>query len=163
MNSRSTDLFLTSIALFVLITVASSPAHAVWAKFVHVTPMSPEPPKVDVSVSQSDGDEVSIELVFPEHYGGKKAWLITSKATFFVNEQERFRYTLSGDNAQDTALQNVDEVVRLNPTSGGEKFVVFNLTLDMATARRSIVYYGHTRTVFDGGYFYSVDLQSFLN
>lgn len=141
-------------------------AQAVWSEFAHVTPDTQEKYKLDVSITPIVGSEnrflIRLEAVGYDH---KLAWLIVSSETLSVKDQELRDYIWSAAKPEKEILIKT----KLMPTGvggfpssdqGEKRF--YEVELDSQFISRAYIYIDFPSQVFDGGYYYSVDLGSFL-
>jgi hypothetical protein len=139
--------------------------HAGWSAFAHVTPDSEKKFNIEVSLipmgGQKDNFLVRVKAVGYDH---KLAWLIiTSDKLSEKGQQLRSYIWESAKPEKDIILKK-----KLMPTGVGgfrtnsndPKY--YEVELDSDLIKHSYIYIDFPSMVFDGGYYYSIDLGEYL-
>lgn len=141
-------------------------AFAVWSAFAHVTPDTREEYDMPVCVASMPNAPDLVRIRFPladdRH---KNAWLIITK-TYLPAEQQEFRRYLWAD-SHIPELELVSEVSNLRSTIGRDAGIDEPELAEIQIARelmsRAYVYIDFPHATFDGGYYYSIDLSTFVD
>ncbi len=153
-----------NIVCTLVILMLTSQAQADWSGFAHVTPSSEAELKLKVSMTPVENQpgkySVKLEAV---GYNHKLAWLIIAKNALSPDGQQLRDYIWSGAKTE----QDILVKVKLMPTGIGgfaqkeetEKFYVIELSSNLI--ERSYIYIDFPSPVFDGGYYYSIDIGAY--
>lgn len=153
---------LFSLALFSFL-LASSPAFAVFSEFVSVSPANDTKHQNMKPVIKAEGSLVTIQL--PYRDGPLKYWLVVSDKPL-TKDKQNFRKIILGlpDTRADIVL-----IAPLAPSldrrfSREEKDTKpeIRLNLSRELAQRAYIYHDFTGLVLDGGYYYTVDIPSYM-
>ena len=151
------------IALFLLL--AADPVRASWSDFAHVTPETQDKYKIDVNFSPVANREniyrVNFNAVGSKH---KQAWLIIAAAPLSREEQKLRGYIWrSRPPKTEIFLKTLIKPVESKPTSSEEKpSPNYEVELSSEMIKRSYIYIDFPFMVADGGYYYSIDLGTYL-
>lgn len=137
---------------------------ASWSAFAQVTPETENRYDIDVSVTPVEGSESRYFVTIDDISFAQHAWLIvTSKEQ--PDEQQELRYHIW---ASDLSVENIIILARLNPNgeevSGGtaDGRNSYEIVMDSELLKHAYIYIDYPTTIFDGGYYYSVDLNAFI-
>jgi len=152
------------LGLFILFFTAQ--AHASWSAFAYITPETQEKYKLEVSISPIDGVRKKFLIRFNAvGYDSKLAWLIVTEEPLSEKGQELRDYIWSGVKTESEILIKS----KMMPTGIGgfsskdkKKERFYEIELDSELIKRAYIYIDFPSMVFDGGYYYSVDLGAFL-
>jgi hypothetical protein len=154
------------ILLVFFLTLANS-SFASWSQYAYVTPETEFKYKLNVHVEPANSKRtaylIRLEAVaFPS----KQAWLIVTPKPLSSSEQnQRSRFW-----ADKLNTENVESIVPLRPTGipifpqsnekKSEKF--YDVVIPADEIDRTYIYIDFPALVYDGGYFYSIDLSTYL-
>ncbi len=139
-------LFLIAFALIAL------EANAVFSGFAYVTPETEADYPIEVCVDQSGTGPIEVSVQF-EH-GSKRGWLITTHHYLDRHSQE-FRQILWDDSATDSPIESISRLQYDGETE------ITRVSVPRELFARSYLYFDFPRPVYDGGWYYSVDLSTF--
>ena len=144
-----------------LLLLAAQGALAVFSEFVHITPERRDDYGLEVCVSSDakDINSVLIRVRIPKD-GHKVAWLITS-TSHLDPEEQKFLNNIWKD-PEGKSPSSDSPIVKLSlieHTDGDPENV--QIERPRGEMSNSYVYVDFPNVVFDGGYFYSVDLDAF--
>jgi hypothetical protein len=162
-----------NIALCALLMLLSTalPAFARFSQFVCISPDTPDPQsKIQPVITFTSPERVTIQVPLIE--GTRQYWLIVCKESLNAEEQN-FRsivQTLKGSarppqkKREDVVLIAPLTAARGETSEAAEKTNSTSVTIQMSLelAERSYIYVDYPHVVMDGGYFWSVDIPSFV-
>jgi hypothetical protein len=157
----SRSLFSLALSSFLL---AASPAFAVFSEFVSVSPANDTKHQNMKPVIKAEGSLVTIQLPYKD--GPLKYWLVVSDKPLTKDKQD-FRKTILGlpDTRTDIVL-----IAPLAPSFDGQylrevkdRKLEIRLNLSRELAQRAYIYHDFPGFVLaDGGYYYTVDIPSYM-
>ena len=149
-------------------------ATASWSKFAHVTSENEDTYKFNISVQRQSSNPEIYDIKFrsdffdPNRSLGKCAWLIISKRELTPEEQIRRFDIWKPDSVNEDLLvvakllpkfdMVLDEEDNRYKTAQRD----FELTLHESMINHAYIYIDFPRSVFDGGYYYSIDLATYI-
>jgi len=141
---------------FLVVVLLFIPLHALgsWSGFAHVTPTTESKYGLTVELKEVAKNlfRVKLEAV---GYDSKRAWLITSPRSLSSKEQ-MLRFEI-WDRKKSPLLKRL-----LKPKIVKNKYF-YDIRLYRDTLSSSYIYIDFPRPVRDGGYYYSIDLPSYLS
>lgn len=144
-----------------LLLCAAQGALAVFSEFVHITPETRDDYGLEVCVSSDakDINGVLIRVRIPRD-GHKVAWLITS-TSHLDPEKQKFRNHIwkDPDGNSPSSDSPIVKISLLGHSDSDPENV--HIEIPRSEMSNSYVYVDFPYAVFDGGYFYSVDLDAF--
>ena len=149
-------------------------ATASWSKFAHVTSENKDTYKLNISAQRQSSNPEIYDIKFRSDFFdlnrplGKCAWLIISKRKLTPDEQIRRFDIWKPDRVNEDLLVVAklqpkfdmvldEEEKRYKPIQRD-----FELTLHENMIQHAYIYIDFPRSVFDGGYYYSIDLATFI-
>ena len=143
-----------TVLLATLLLIAHG-ALADWAKFVHVTPDTRAEYRIEVCVSTSESKLNTVMVVVPlGELSEQDAWLITT-GSYVGPKYQEFREFLWSDRRDDSPITSITKLEYLH-----KSFVLVEISEVKMSG--SYIYVDYPTPVFDGGYYYSVDLGTFI-
>jgi hypothetical protein len=136
------------------LTVASPDAGASWSEFADVNSLNESKYGIKVEVAARKNQQHIYRIKAPVVGGHKRCWLIVCKKKLGAKQQNFRDYIWTGESKQSDVLLKA----QLTPEKGTD--VQFSLHKDLVS--RSYVYIDFPRLVLDGGYYYAIDLASYL-
>lgn len=143
-----------------ILLLASSQVWASWSDFAHVTPETQQKYKLDVEISplanRKNIFQVKFNSVGSKH---KQAWLIVAAISLSKEEQKLRDYVW-----QSTPLiSEISLKALLKPVSDKNSISsYYEVELTVELLKRAYIYIDFPFMVADGGYYYSIDLATFL-
>lgn len=151
------------LSLFLL--TLSSNSYSSWSEFAHVTPETEGKYKLDISVEKSSSGEVFKVTVPAVSYDSKNAWLIITDKPL-TSEQQKLRQTIWGMSKKPVSFivksQLKVQTVNSHKKRGKEEKYYY-LELSKKIMETAYIYIDFGSLVMDGGYYYSVDLTTYIN
>ncbi len=149
--------------LLVLLLLLSNQGLAAWSRFAIVTPenQSKYHVKVEASLSKQNGS-CTVKLNTLE-YPSKHAWLILTSKKLSNQEQALRGYIWGEDKAPSSLILKA----KLNPagreliTSENNDEAYYKLTISKEVFPNAYIYIDFPAVVFDGGYYYSINLGAY--
>jgi hypothetical protein len=153
------------------LTVASPDAGASWSEFADVNSLNESKYGIKVEVAARKNQQHIYRIKAPMVGGHKRCWLIVCKKKLAPKQQNFRNYIWTGESKKSDVLLKA----QLTPEKGTdvqfslhkdlfappkESYIEFTLHKDLVS--RSYVYIDFPRLVFDGGYYYAIDLASYL-
>ena len=142
---------------FLIIAVLfSSVAFGAWAGFAHVTPDTREKYGMPVCVSSIPGQPGLARVVFPLNKDSwVHAWLIITEQ-YFPPRKQNFREYIWSRSKDESRIQLRAKLHRMDDRDFAE------VVISRATMSRAYIYIDYPREVYDGGWYYSIDLSTFV-
>ncbi len=141
-------------ALLLAVMLFSAATIAVFSAFAHITPDTQKQFGFEVCVEQgildTDPVEVSVRAEGPLTGG----WLITT-SEYVGPEDQEFRQYIWYDTVSESPIESIENL-RYDEENG-----VSRASVPREVFLRSYLYYDFSEPVFDGGYYYSIDLSTF--
>lgn len=140
-------------------------AHAAWSAFAHVTPETEKKYELAVYLTpiQSEKDSFRIKVT-AVGYDHKQAWLIIASEKLTGEEQELRAYIWESIRPQKRILVKA----KLSPrgtsesSSRRDESRYYEVELSSEMLERAYIYIDFPSMVLDGGYYYSIDLPTYL-
>ena len=139
--------------------------YATFSQFVHITPLTEKKYAIEVKVTRIENQEnkykIRVPLLSDDH---KHVWLITCKNAI-APEQQDFRnyiWSLQEENRNIVLKTHLmpEESLYAPPDLKKSKYI--ELILDKNILMRSYIYIDFPPVVSDGGFYYSIDLSTYL-
>lgn len=140
--------FLILSILFLQVNIA----HAVFSAFVIITPDNEKEHGFHVKISPFGERDGKYILTVPAVDGGNNAYLMISRSRLEGKWQNIRNYMLSRGEEGDPGI-----ITMLKVDPGDE------ILLDKYVIHRSYIYIDPPHGMFDDGFYYSIDLSSYLN
>lgn len=149
----------------VIMLLLTNSVFAAFSAFVIITPENEanHPFLIQAQPMENQPNHTRIRVIGPVA-GHKKVWLIVCKQSLLPTSQN-FRTTIwEGRN-------NEDEIVNINqlnpgvitlPETGSQEYAYVEVILSSDEMQSSYLYIDYPHQVFDGGYYYSIDLAYYL-
>ena len=145
---------------FLLVTSAAS---AIFSQFVSVSPNNENKYQEVRPAVTRNGDVVTVSI--PYRDGPKKYWLIISAKPLRNGEQEFRDFIWKGTSARTDIVLFASLAPSLQRTLSGDtrdERSEIRLVLPYKLAQRAYIYHDFPVAVFDGGFYYTVDIPSYL-
>lgn len=153
------------------LTVTSPDARAQFSAFADVNSMNESKHGIKVEVAARKNQQHIYRIKTPMVGGSKRCWLIVCKKKLGAKQQNFRDYIWTGESkksdvllkAQLTLEKGIDVQYSLHRDlfePPKELYIEFTLHKDLVS--RSYVYIDFPRPVLDGGYYYAIDLASYL-
>ena len=160
--TRASYLFGPGIIIMLL---ATNIAIAAFSSFVVITPENEakHPFLIQPQPVENQANLTRIRVIGPVD-GHKKVWLIMCKQTLRPASQN-FRSTIW------EAIENDKEIVKISQLksgqislseTGSQQYAYVEVVLSSDEMKRSYIYIDYPGEVYDGGYYYSIDLAYYL-
>ena len=154
------------LLLFISLTL-SAHTLANWSRYAHVTPKSENAYDLNVYVSPTNEENTTYLIRLPAiSFPSKQAWLIVTPKPISPKEQNQ-RTRFWGD---DLNTKNIESIIPLRPNGipifsqadepDIEKY--YEVIIPAHEADRAYIYIDFPTPVSDGGYFYSIDIGSYV-
>ena len=124
-----------------------------FSKFVDITPATQQEHDINVSVTYESNNLYVINFTWESSL--KQCWLITFKPNEVPKTQRNFRNFIWDETAN---KQSIEEIKKLSGNQDG----FIKIQIPEATVNRSFIIIDFPYAVFDGGFFYTIDLPEFL-
>ncbi len=151
------------VAALALLFMAAQ-VQASWSAFAQVTPASENRYDIGVSVTPVDGSKSRFIVKIDNISFAQHAWLvITSKEQ--PDEQQELRNHIW---ASDLSEENIMILAKLNPngeevsSATADARRSYEIVADTELIKHAYFYIDYPTAVFDGGYYYSVDINAFI-
>ena len=122
--------------------------------FVHVTPENQEEYGFDVCVDRDYLDMDLIEVMIRGERPLRGGWLITTREYVDPSGQQ-FRQYIWDETAADSPIESITDLAH------DEEAGVTRVLLPRDIFPRSYLYFDFPEPVFDGGFYFSIDLSTF--
>jgi hypothetical protein len=153
-----------SISSFLCALLVTSTSFAAFSKFVVVSPDTENTHQELKPEIKNENGLVSVRIPYQE--SDKKYWLIVSDKQL-QKENLNFRSLIwEGASARSDILLIAPLAPNAQPlTPKGKKPQLRDITLQLSSdlAQRAYIYHDFSDPVLDGGFFYTVDIPSYLN
>ncbi len=146
---------LRSLPLLLLALFAFE-ANAAFSMFVHVTPENQKEYGFHVCVDRNYLDTELVEVRIRGEQPLRGGWLIITHE--YVDESgQQFREYIWNDNATDSPIESITDLQH------DEEYGVTRVLLPQDAFPRSYLYFDFPEPVFDGGFYFSIDLSTFAD
>ncbi len=162
-ESRSNALNMKNIIILVLLLITSQ-AQAAWSDFAYVIPETENKYKLDIEFSPVENRANTYRIKFKAvGYSHKQAWLIVTADSLSKKEQELRNFIWQAIPPSKVILIKA----LLNPvnnklSSKDELSLYYEVELSSTILKKAYIYIDFPSVVFDGGYYYTIDLSAFL-
>jgi|GEM_PF-3260988 len=153
--------------LAIVVLVFSSLAQASWSRYAYVSPETEKEYELKISVLPADKSNKTFIVKFSAvSFPFKQAWVITTPKPISPKEQnQRNRFW-----AEELNVSGVESIIPLRPKGismfnspgDSESEKVYELVVSASQVQRTYIYIDFPSSVDDGGYFYSIDLGSYV-
>jgi hypothetical protein len=153
--------------VFLLLLSTSSYVYAFWSSYAHVPSVTESEFNLTVSVVHvSEGNGSYLVRLKAVAYPYKQAWVITTLQSIPPNEQnQRARFW-----GKELSLSGVESIIPLRPTERPflnrlddiEEGKFYELLIPAEQVHRTYIYIDFPEPIEDGGYFYSIDIGSYV-
>lgn len=154
------------LLIFIYLTL-SAHTLASWSQYAHVTPKSENEYDLNVYVSPTNKENTTYMIRLPAiSFPSKQAWLIVTPKPISPKKQNQ-RARFWGNNLN---TMNVESIIPLRPNGipifsqanehNTEKY--YEVIIPAYEADRTYIYIDFPTPVNDGGYFYSIDIGSYV-
>ena len=140
--------FLAAVVLFAI------KANAAFSAFAHVTPETQEQYGFEVCVDRGALDTESVNVSVRAERPLRGGWQITT-FRYVEPEGQEFRRFIWDETAEDSPIESIAEL-RYDDESG-----MPIVSVPRGAFMRSYLYFDFPEPVFDGGYYFSIDLSTF--
>lgn len=150
--------------ILALLVLPLNAAQAVFSQFVVITPENETEYGIEVRVSPlGDGTRRYI-LTVPVVRDFKQTWFVMSRSRLQGRNRNLRDFIWSGGKEGDPGIVAVTELHPDGkyPETAGSKIRYAEILLHEGVADRSYVYIDYPGTVFDGGFYFLVDLGAYL-
>ena len=158
------------LLILIVITLFTIPAYAVWSGFAalskeasfHPTTAKPQ---IEVRSAVENERNICTVKIYPKaEYPSKQAWLVFAKKHLSIDEQKKLRGFIWGNTKKPEflALFTKLAVLQNNPYSQkNPENNLYEVSLDYSIAEQVYVFIDYPGPVLDGGYYYSIDINSY--
>ncbi|MCF6325134.1 MAG: hypothetical protein L3J89_12575 [Gammaproteobacteria bacterium] len=162
-NDMFRPILILSFTLSFLIIVAS-PAFAIFSEFISISPATDNNHQKMKPQIKVEGELVTIRIPYQDddkEYG-KKYWLIVADKPLTKDDQD-FR----GMNIRVNIRSDIILMVALAPSPWSlnrrdeKNHIILYLTRELA--QRAYIYHDYSGLVLDGGFYYTIDIPSYLS
>jgi hypothetical protein len=150
-------IYFLRIALLSFLFIAL-PAHSIFRGFVSISPATDSKHLNFTPVITIQDSFIEVKLPYVNH-GSKKYWLVIADRTLNSAEQD-FKRIMQLNSRTDIAL-----LTQLSPASDDatkDQKQEIRLRLSHELAQRAYIYFDFFNFVFDGGYYYTIDIPSYI-
>ena len=137
-----------------------SPARAQFSAFAHVTRANQKDYNVGVRVLPVDAEGKQCRVVVSGIYDGQRAYLIVGRTPLSPDEQNFRAFFWHEGRSRDDVLSV--SPLPLRPTLKSVYNQYLECVVDTSRFATSYIYVDYPHSVADGGYYYSIDLATFL-
>lgn len=138
---------------------------AAFSEFVSITPKNEEEHNIHVTVISLDNKKDQYAVKIPLMITDKHTWLIICKNPLSPKKQNFREYIWSSGKEGDKGIL---VITKLHLDKDGselkdknmEKYSEIMIHKDLI--KRAYIYIDYSSPIFDGGFYYSIDLQSYL-
>lgn len=156
------------IILLILVSLTLS-AHtfASWSRFAYVTPKTEKDYELSVYITPTNQFKTTYLIRLPAvSYPSKQAWLIVTPTSISPTEQnQRERFW-----SKELNTENVEAIIPLRPkgipifqkTDNSNKEKFYEVVIPADQIDRTYIYIDFPTPVYDGGYYYSIDIGTYI-
>lgn len=153
-----------------LILVLFKSSYATWSSFAHVTPETEKEYKIKVEllIDSTDTSRFLVKIKAPRKSHSKKVWLVVSDKKI-EKENQKFRdFFWFGKHSKDIVIWSMLKPIEKNPhvytaEQRAVKQEKFEIIIKKKLLTTTYIYIDFPSVTYDGGYFYSIDLATYLN
>lgn len=161
----SRSLLSLALSFFLL---AASPAFAVFSEFVSVSPANDAKHQNMKPVIKAEGSLVTIQLPYRDWHGWKY-WLVVSDKPLTKDKQDFRNINTSISLGLPVTRTDIVLIAPLDRSFDGQfspeakdRKLEIRLNLSRELAQRAYIYHDFPGLVADGGYYYTVDIPSYI-
>lgn len=169
-NMLSSWMYNMKLNITLIILILWNGLNAMWSSFAYVTPETEKEYKIEVYVSEipKDTSKYLIKIKSPNMHNQKMAWLIISSGRIKKDDQIFRTSFWDGKIPEDVIVKTMLKPIEEDMLSDSYKQKdlkqqTFEIVLDKNMIANAYVYIDFSRVVKDGGYYYSIDLATYLN
>jgi hypothetical protein len=141
----------TTLVIFVL--SSAQLCFGRFSKFINITPPTQQEHNITVSISPEKNESYTVSFLWKN--SSKHCWLIVFKEGDAPKTQRNFRDFIWNKNLDMKSVEKIEPL--LGNTDG-----VIELKLAKEAINRSFIIIDFPQIVFDGGFFYTIDLPEFF-
>lgn len=164
-NAPAMGVSITNMKIIIsaLLIFLMNQAFASWSGFAAVTPESKSKYNIDLKTTISPKSENCTVTMQALAYPSKHAWLILTSKQLSEKEQELREFIWNGSLEPSSLVKKI----KLSPggaDKNGEeniKNLYYEFTISEVESKGAYVYIDFPDLVFDGGYYYSIDVGAF--
>lgn len=148
-----------------LLLLQASAAQAVFSAFVVITPENEKEHGIHVRVSPLGEGDGKYILTVPVVTDFQKTWLVLSRDRLNGRDQNLREFIWSSGKKGDPGIVDLTELHpdAKYPETADSNIRYAEILLDKEIVDRSYVYIDYPGAIFDGGFYYSIDLGSYLD
>ena len=156
-----------ALLLTLLIT---TPAYAVWSGFAALSKetsfhSATTKPQIEVhSIAKKEKNICTVKIYPKAEYPSKQAWLVFAKKHLSVDEQKKLRSFIWGHTKKPEFLALITKLAVMQNNHYPQKSPennLYKISLDHSMTKHVYVYIDFPGPVLDGGYYYSIDINSY--
>jgi hypothetical protein len=140
----------------IFLVLYAAPCYATWSGLAHVTPETQEKFKIRVCIAEVPTDNLSVEVYVWTRRADATGWVITTKE-YVQPSRQSFRRYIWNDQIDDSPIESIESI------EYDEVPIPIRVYLNRSLLSRSYVYFDWPTPIFDGGYYYSIDLSTFAD
>jgi len=138
-----------------ILLLVTFPAFGIFSEFVSISPANEKSHQDMRPTIKSKDDAVAVSIPYIE--GKQKYWLIVSDK-MLPTQKQNFREVIWSGNFVNSGI------VLIAPLGYHfqEKKPAIQIVLPRALAMHSYIYYDYPKSIYDGGFYYTIDIPSYL-
>lgn len=157
-----------------LLTLLAPAASARFSKFACISPDTPNPDGAlqvvpEVTFSSAAQDQVTVRVTIAprnQQYDGRQCWLIICKKPVNPDRQD-FRHAILLPKQPRDDIERITPLTAapgVSPSAGGAASAARSIAVQLSRelASRAYIYIDYPSPVMDGGYYFSIDIPSYL-
>jgi len=158
---------MSKFLLILISLMIPSLVQASWSRYAYVSPETESEFELKVYVAPADkSNETYVVRLKAVSFPFKQAWVITTpKPLSPENQNQRNRFW-----SEEMNVSGVESIIPLRPkgiamfkeAEESKKDKVYELVIPTSQIRRTYIYIDFPSPVNDGGYFYSIDIGSYV-
>jgi len=143
------------LSIPLILLIVSFPAFGIFSQFVSISPANEKNHQDMRPTIKSKGDSVAITIPYID--GEQKYWLIVSDK-MLPTQKQNFREVIWSGNVVHSGI------VLIAPLGYHfqEQKPAIQIVLPRALAMHSYIYYDYPKSIYDGGFYYTIDIPSYL-
>jgi len=143
-------------AALLFFTVYAISAHATWSALAHVTPETQDKYNVRVCIADVPWNKPTVDVFvwFPTPRGS--GWIITTREYVQPNEQGFRRYIWNNE-IEESPIESISAI------EYDEVKIPTRTQVTKGLLSRSYLYFDAPTPIFDGGYYFSIDLSTYAD
>ena len=156
--------------ILLIILLFTTPAYAVWSGFAALSKetsihSATTKPQIEVLSTSDIQNKICSVKIYPKaEYPSKQAWLVVAKKQLSIDEQKKLRNVIWGYAKKPEFLALITKlaVLQNNPyPQKNQEINLYEVSLDYSMAEQVYVFIDYPGPVLDGGYYYSIDINSY--